>query len=148
MDEQLLAYAKEHAHAGTLAEAEAREGFGPFRLTDIAGGHALEGPGHFGQTTRLFWSFIYELFVGANTVVAHPPGFPAKSVLAADVYEKPIGWGGVAYIGVWASGRTGPGPPVLVPFPTVPDVLMQPNERTSFGDSCRAYRNLIDETVA
>ena len=79
----------------------------------------------------------------------HPHGFAAKSVLAADVYEPPIGWAGTAYISVWAEGRGAvEGKPILVPFSHVPAVLMDRGAAGSFADSASAYRMLVVETVA
>lgn len=145
VDEQLLAAAKRRAHAGTLAEAEARENLGAVVLADIV--QPEDGPsGHFGPKTRLFWWFVYRLFVG-GVAVEHPPSFPAKAVLLADVYVPPVAWGGTAYLSVWAGGDSlDDGEPILVPFPRVPAVLMEPSD-ASFADSCRAYRELVGHVV-
>lgn len=150
IEEQLVELATARQHVGTLAEAEARIGFGPFLLSEIAGGHVDDHPGaHFGASTKVFWSFIYELFAGGAGVVAHPAGFGAKSVFGVDVYERPVEWARTGFIGVWATtSGPGEGPPVLVPFPTVPEVLMTRDKNASFGDSCRAYRELVAETTA
>lgn len=145
VDQQLLAAAKRHQHQGTLADAEAREGLGAVLLAEIV--EPGESPGdHFAEETRLFWWFVYRLFVG--DAVEHPPSFQAKAVLMADVYVPPIAWGGTAYLSVWA-GVDGPelGQPVLVPFPRVPDVLMRGDVQASFADSCRAYRAPVADAV-
>lgn len=96
VDGQLLEAARLRQHQGTLAEAEAREGFGAVSLADIVGNESEPAARHFGPKTKLFARFVYELFVGGGGPVAHPRGFAAKSVLLADVYEPPIGWGGTA----------------------------------------------------
>ena len=108
IDQQLLSAAERHQHQGTLADAEARDGFGAVLLAEIV--QPGESPGnHFGENTRLFWWFVYRLFV--EDVVEHPPSFQAKAVLLADVYVPPIAWGGTAYLSVWAGlerSRAGP----------------------------------------
>lgn len=146
IDQQLLSAAERHQHQGTLAEAEARESLGAVMLAEIVQPEEDSPGDHFGAKTRLFWWFVYRLFVGDS--VAHPPSFQAKAVLLADVYVPPIAWGGTAYLSVWA-GPDGfeQGQPVLVPFPRVPDVLMQGNLKANFADSCRAYRELVADAV-
>lgn len=109
---QLLAAARAKQHEGTLAEAETRPNLSAVSLVDIVG-EPEDAPAHFGPKTRLFWRFVYVLFVGGGGLVAHPRGFAAKSVLLADVYEPPIAWGGTAYLSVWAEPN---GQPILVPF--------------------------------
>jgi hypothetical protein len=95
------------------------------------------------MTTRLWW-LTYLLFVGGAGAVKHPArGFEAKSVLLVDTYEKPIGWAGVAHLSVWSTG----GPPVLVPFPSVPDVLLEPTPDASFEDAREALAELAQAMV-
>lgn len=50
-----------------------------------------------------------------------------------------------AYLSVWAEPQ---GQPVLVPFPRIPAVLIEDAAPATFADSCRAYRDLVAETVA
>jgi hypothetical protein len=66
--------------------------------------------------------------------------------MLADVYERPIAWGGTAYLSIWAEPN---GQPVHVPFPRrVPPVLLDRSAERAFADSCRAYRNLVGDVVA
>jgi hypothetical protein len=148
IDQQLLSAAQHHAHQGTLAEAEAREGLGAVSLAEIVQPEEGSGPehGHFGGKTQLFWWFIYRLFVPGGPL-EHPRAFPAKAVLLTDVFVPPIAWGGTAYISVWASLGWPEGQPVLVPFPRVPEVLMEEDAKATFADSCRAYRGLVADTL-
>jgi hypothetical protein len=94
------------------------------------------------MTTRLWW-LTYVLFVGGGAVEHPERGFEAKSVLLADTYAKPIAWTGVARLSVWSTG----GPPVLVPFPTIPEVLLAPDEDATFEDAHQALRELAAAMV-
>jgi hypothetical protein len=92
VDEQLLA-AVQKASPGVPSLIEATKGgVRPPLLADVVSVPA-ESPKpspHYGKMTTLLWWFVYRLFVGGNGVVMHPQGFEAKSVLLADVFEKPI----------------------------------------------------------
>lgn len=147
VDERLLAIAEAKQHGGTLAEAEARDGFGAFRLEDALIHRPSGLPGHFGSKTKLFWQFVYEAFVGGNALVAHPARAVAKSVLVADVYQEPVPGGGTAYLAIRASGGEHAGPPVLAPFPRVPSVLLEDTAEATFRDAACAFRRLVADCV-
>ena len=118
-----------------------------FTLDELLAPHGLAEHGppapHFGvMTTRLWW-LTYVLFVGCNMVENPENGFESKSVLLVDTYEKPIEWTGVAHLSVWSTG----GPPVLVPFPPVPELLLTRSPEASFEDAGRALADLAQAMV-
>jgi hypothetical protein len=120
----------------------AAEGGSAFTLDELLAPHGFKlhdrPAAHFGPMTTRLWWLTYVLFVGGNAVDSPERGFESKSVLLADTFEKPIAWTGVAHLSVWATG----GPPVLVPFPTVPEVLLAPAAEATFEEARRALIEL------
>lgn len=82
-------------------------------------------PRHYGKVSRSLWRLIDEVFKAADAPDDCPPGFQAKSVQIADIYEVPPAvTSRTAYLALWAAQNE----PVLVPCPELPDVLLEPKD--------------------
>lgn len=80
-------------------------------------------PRHYGKVARSLWRLVDEVFKAADAPADCPPGFQAKSVQVADIYEVPLAvTSRTAYLALWAALNE----PVLVPCPELPEVLLEP----------------------
>ena len=146
MDEQLLTIAHAFRHVGSLAAAEARDDLSAATLEEIVqpGPEALVSD--FGWDTSLLWWFVHRSFVKPSLVVGPAPADLSVSLI--EIHEKPTSRDGSPYLSVRSHDEGEPGEPVLTPFPRVPELLMTDDAGATFGESSRAYRVLVSDTVA
>jgi len=82
-------------------------------------------PRHYGKVARSLWRLVDEVFKAADAPDDCPPGFQAKSVQVADIYEVPPAvTSRTAFLALWAAQDE----PVLVACPELPAVLLEPKD--------------------
>lgn len=99
-------------------------------------------PRHYGKVAKSMWRLVDDIYKPADNPAFCPPGLESKSVVVADIYERPLANEGTtnAFLGLWVNIDE----PVLVPCPTIPDPLLQP-EGTTGADTRQALGDLIQE---
>jgi hypothetical protein len=84
---------------------------------------------------------VDEVFKPADSPIDGPPGFEAKSVQVADIYEVPPAvMSRTTFLVLWAAQHE----PVMVPFPEIPAVLLEP-DGARLADTGEAVHALVWE---
>lgn len=136
IDELLLATAqRRNAELSTLEQARGEPAIGFVELFPDEGWL----PRHYGKLARSAWRLVDEVFKPADSPVDGPPGFEAKSVQVADIYEVPPAvTSRTAFLVLWAAQDE----PVMVPFPEIPTALLEPD-----GHRLEETRQALHELV-
>ena len=96
-------------------------------------------PRHYGRVARAMWHLTDAVFKAADSPHDCPPGFSAKSVQVADVYERPaITQSRTVFITLWYHPRE----PVLVACPEIPPVLLK-DPQSMLADTRAALQGLV-----
>ncbi len=120
IDELLLAAVQQRSPH--LADLEQARGEPAIKFTEL---FPDEGwlPRHYGKVARSAWRLVDEVFKPADSPADGPPGFEAKSVQVADIFEVPPAvTSRTTFLVLWLDQ----GEPVMVPFPAIPPVLLEP----------------------
>lgn len=120
VDELLLAAVqRRNPQLSTLEQARGEAAIGFVELFPDEGWL----PRHYGKLARSAWRLVDEVFKPADSPVDGPPGFEAKSVQVADIYEVPPAvTSRTTFLVLWAVQDE----PVMVPFPEISLVLLEP----------------------
>jgi len=137
-DELLLAAAqRRNAQVSSLEQARGEPAIGFVELFPDEGWL----PGHYGKVARSAWRLVDEVFKPADSPIDGPPGFEAKSVQVADIFEVPPAvTSRTTFLVLWAAQNE----PVMVPFPEIPAVLLEP-VGARFADTREAVHVLLWE---
>ncbi len=99
--------------------------------------------GHYGKVARSLWTLVDHVFKAADHPDDCPPGFSAKSVQVADVYEAPpTTTSRTTFLVLWAAQDE----PILVPCPQLPKVLLVP-ESARLAATRRALHGVVWEVT-
>jgi len=80
-------------------------------------------PSHYGRVAKALWTMVDQIFKAADFAEDCPPGFAAKSVQVADIFEVPPAVNSrTVFLALWAVQDE----PVLVCCPELPDLLVEP----------------------
>lgn len=98
-------------------------------------------PSHYGRVAKSLWTMVDQIFKAADFPEDCPPGFSAKSVQVADIFEVPPA---VASRNVFLALSAEQDEPVLVCCPELPDVLFDP-EGSTMEATRSALRSVLQE---